>query len=67
MRKSLFISLAAVLLIAACTADWLSGVAATGAFHAAGNFDGWTKDSTSGIPEGWSVVTYSSMIPWPPF
>ena len=43
-----------------CTADWLSGVAATGTFTKAAGIGvdtsgGWTSNSVSGIPPGWTV------------
>ena len=46
-----------------CTADWLSGVAATGTFTKAASMTGWTVDSASGIPTGWTVESVGSAIP----
>lgn len=46
-----------------CTADWLSGVAATGTFTKAAGMTGWTIDSTSGIPTGWTVKSGGAAIP----
>jgi len=41
-----------------CTTDWLSGVAASGAFTKAAGMTGWTRDA-SGIPSGWTVQDYN--------
>ena len=38
-----------------CTKDWLDGVAATGTFTTPST-TGWTANSASGIPSGWSRV-----------
>ena len=38
------------------TSDWLEGVAATGTFTKAVGMTGWTPNSSSGIPSGWTVV-----------
>ena len=43
-----------------CTTDWLSGVASTGTFTKAAGIGvdtsgGWTSNSASGIPAGWTV------------
>jgi hypothetical protein len=38
-----------------CLSDWLSNVASTGTFHNLGNAS-YTKNSTSGIPKGWTIV-----------
>ena len=38
-----------------CLKDWLKGVAATGTLHNLGNAS-YTKNSTSGIPSGWTEV-----------
>lgn len=46
-----------------CTADWLSGVAATGTFTQAAGMTDWTINSASGIPEGWTVESVGSAIP----
>ena len=37
-----------------CTADWLSGVSATGTFTKASSMESWTEGA-SGIPTGWTV------------
>ena len=39
-----------------CTNNWLDGVAATGTFTAHDSSVGWTANSTSGIPSGWTRV-----------
>jgi len=39
-----------------CTSNWLSGVASTGTFTKAPSMTGWTIDSASGIPTGWTVA-----------
>lgn len=42
-----------------CTTDWLSGVASSGTFIKASGMvvgeGGWTPNSASGIPSGWTV------------
>ena len=38
-----------------CTKYWLSGVSASGTFTKAATMTGWTTNSTSGIPSGWTV------------
>jgi hypothetical protein len=38
------------------TTNWLSSVAATGTFTKAAGMEGWTTNSASGIPSGWTVV-----------
>jgi hypothetical protein len=38
-----------------CTTNWLSGVAATGTFQKNPEMDGWTLNSPSGIPTGWTI------------
>ena len=39
-----------------CTTYWLSGVSEDGTFVKAEGFDGWTLNSDSGIPQGWTVT-----------
>lgn len=39
-----------------CTTYWLSGVSKDGTFVKAEDFDGWTLNSDSGIPQGWTVT-----------
>ena len=39
-----------------CTLDWVDGVASTGTFVKDANMTSWTT-GTSGIPNGWTVVT----------
>ena len=46
-----------------CTADWLSGVAATGTFTKAAAMADWTIDSANGIPTGWTVESVGSAVP----
>lgn len=46
-----------------CTKDWLDGVAATGTFTKAASMTGWTIDSASGIPTGWTVKSSGAAIP----
>ena len=41
-----------------CTTDWLDGVATSGTFTKAAAMTGWTPDSPSGIPVGWTVGDY---------
>jgi len=52
-----------------CTDDWLDGVAATGTFTKAPEIivgiGGWTSNSISGIPTGWTVVDYYDPLPTP--
>jgi hypothetical protein len=38
-----------------CTTNWLSRVAATGTFQKNPEMDGWTLNSSSGIPTGWII------------
>ena len=38
-----------------CTSHWVDGVASTGTFVKSADMSGWTVDSTSGIPVGWTV------------
>ena len=42
-----------------CTSNWLFQVALTGTFIKA-NMLGWSKNSASGIPEGWTEVNYGA-------
>ena len=37
-----------------CTSYWLNGVAASGTFTKAAGMTGWTTNSASGIPSGWT-------------
>ncbi len=51
-----------------CTTDWLDGVAATGTFTKAAGIGvdtsgGWTSNSASGIPAGWTVVDGGGGVP----
>ena len=50
-----------------CTTNWLKNVAATGTFNKASGIavgeGGWTPNNASGIPEGWTVVTYETLLP----
>ena len=41
-----------------CTFNWVNYVAQGGAFTKAASMTGWTIDSTSGVPIGWSVQDY---------
>ena len=41
-----------------CTKQWLDGVAATGTFIGSSEA-GWTENSSSGIPSGWTLLDYS--------
>jgi len=43
-------------------ADWLKDVAATGTFVKADGMIGWTLNSPSGIPEGWTVIDASEEL-----
>ena len=45
-----------------CTKDWLIGVASTGTFHKNREMQSWTLNSSSGIPEGWTVIDYNHEI-----
>ena len=38
-----------------CLFYWLSGVAASGTFTKASSMTGWTTESVSGIPSGWTI------------
>lgn len=40
-----------------CTANWVSGVAATGTFTKAASMSNWST-GVNGIPDGWTVVDY---------
>ncbi len=42
-----------------CTANWVSGVAATGTFTKAASMSSWTT-GTNGIPTGWTVEDYTT-------
>ena len=46
-----------------CTDSWLKNVAASGTFTKADGMTGWTTDSASGIPSGWTVEDYSMKVP----
>ena len=46
-----------------CTKDWLKDVAASGTFTKADGMTGWTTDSASGIPSGWTVRDFSYSVP----
>ena len=39
-----------------CTTNWLRNVAATGTFYKAASMEGWTENSASGIPTGWTEL-----------
>ena len=41
-----------------CTKQWLDGVADSGTFIGSSEA-GWTKNSSSGIPSGWTLLDYS--------
>ncbi|MCR4823480.1 MAG: hypothetical protein K5873_11490, partial [Treponema sp.] len=42
------------------TEEWLEGVASSGTFTKASGMTGWTSDSTTGIPSGWTVHDYTA-------
>ena len=47
-----------------CTASWLSCVAATGTFYKPESMNDWSvKTGVSGIPSGWTVKSYESLLP----
>jgi len=46
-----------------CTYYWLNGVAATGTFTAANSSVGWSTNSASGIPSGWTKVYPAPSVP----
>lgn len=50
-----------------CTTCWLSNVAATGTFNKAASMTTWPTGpydgNVDGIPTGWTVVTYETLLP----
>ena len=43
-----------------CTTNWLKNVAATGTFNKPMSMNGWTINSSDGIPAGWTTIHVAS-------
>ena len=48
---------------ATCTYNWLANVAPTGIFYKSETMNDWTLSSPHGIPSGWTVKSYETLLP----